>query len=391
MFVLLLALSVTGGAAPRCEALIKSANSLLQTQDIAIKSTEIKKFVLENKIISAAEMQKIEDRLQVFNVNKKDMGNATLMAVLDVIGAKPSPRIDLIVDKYIRGIFLKYLHEFESFAVEKPEMPIEALFGLRFSNWNSLTAKNFIAEMRHVFSQKQNFNLVHANHLLTQLTYIHSVLSHDKKMSSEEVTQASQSYLAAIKSGHVFIPAVGMWDITNINAQWFLKVTVNMLPETLNHKVDVHGGLSALDGLTHDHGHVYNLRMASAARILGLKLKSENEARIRLFNDQLQQLIVASLKNRTQMQTEINPQLFAGLIFFFVHQPETLELFIKQLRNNRVDTIELARHMRQQLEIHQEFFPNLGKDFDGFERGARYWLTLFAETAVRSQFVRNLN
>lgn len=400
-------------AAVRCESLFKPKNTLLQEKSSAIKFNELKSFVISERIVSEAEFSRLEARILVFNLSSKDMGNAMFYSVLDFISARPSAKLDLLVNKYLRPVFAQYLNEFEAFSLTeagKRRVEINALFGLEKSDlpdmdgkvlrWSAKGSQKFIARLRAEFFRKNKFNLVAANQLLVQLTYLHSVLSHDQKLTPAELQKASEVFLSSLALGHVFIPAIGMWDITNINAQWFLGTTVNMLPPSLNHKTDVHGGLSSVDGLAHDHGHFFEVRLKTVARLLNLEVNINNRKRLENFDQKLHELLLVTLH---QIKSEHESNLVSGAvltntIFFFIHQPEALELFAHRLRDsslnwgiNSLETATMARYMREQLEIHQNFFPNLGKDFATFEATARYWISKLGQQAVKSDFQRHLH
>ena len=391
----ILAFSAVATAAVRCEILFKPRNTLLQEKASAIKFDEFKYFVLAEKILSVTEFRRLEEKILPFDLSSKDMGNAMFFAVLDFISAKPSPKLDLLVNKFLRPVFIKYLNEFETFirteAGKKPTI-INGLFGLEKLIWSPKTAEEFVEKLYSEYFRNKNFNLRAANQLLVQLTYIHTVLNLDQKMTLAELEQASEGFLNSVATGHVFIPAVGMWDIANINAQWFLGTTVNMMPPSLNHKIDVHGGLSSLDGLAHDHGHYYQVRLASTARLLKTEIKNlpANEK----FDRKLHELLLATLTQiRNEASTEISGTVLTNTIFFFIHQPEALELFMNKLKDRRlnwgpnsIESAAMARFMREQLEIHQNFFPNLGKDFATFERTAKYWISALGQQATKDDF-----
>lgn len=79
--------------------------------------------------------------------------------------------------------------------------------------------------------------------------------------------------------------------------------------------------------------------------------------------------MLATLKQvRNEAPPEISRTVLTNTIFFFIHQPEALELFMKKLKDGRlnwgpnsIESADMARFMREQLEIHQNFLPNLGK------------------------------
>lgn len=398
-------------AAVRCEALFKLHSTFLQEKASAVKFDELKQFVIDEKIMSVVDFRRLEDRILPFNLSSKDMGNAMFYAVFDFVSVRPSPKLDLLVNRYLRPVFIQYLNEFVAFAqteVGKKRVEIELLFGLeklylpdtdgKVFVWSAKNSQKFIARLNSEFYRKNNFNLIVANQLLVQLAYLHSVLSHSENLTSADLARASDAYLSSLTLGHVFIPAVGMWNTTNSNAQWFLGTTVNMLPPSLNHKINAHGPLSLIDGLAHDHGHYYELRLKTIGRLLNVEVNINNKKRLEKLDEKLHELFLVTLHEiKTENNAAISGTVLTNVISFFLHQTDVLEQFVNRLKDRRLDwgpnsmeTVTTARIMREQLELHQNFYHYVGTDFANFEKTARYLISMLGQQANKSDFQRHL-
>lgn len=411
MLSMVLALPAVGTAAVRCEGLFKAANAVFQVKPSAIQFAELRDFVISEKIISVSEFTKLEEKVLPFNLTSKDMGNAMFYSVLDFVSARPSAKLDLLVNRYLRPIFIQYLKEFEAYVeteVGKNRIEVELLFGLekldlpdvdgKVLRWSAKSSQKFIARLYSKFYRKNNFNLIGANQLLVQLAYLHSALSRNQSLTATDYAKASEVFLSSLALGHVFIPAAGMWNTTNSNAQWFLGTTVNMLPPNLKQSINAHGPLSLLDGLAHDHGHYLQLRIKTIGRLLNLEVNTSNKTKLENLDKKLHELFLAALREiKSENNTAVSGIVLTNMISYFLHQTNVLELFVNRLKDRNLDwgpnsaeTAAMARVMREQLELNHNFYHYVGSDFVNFERTARYLISILGQQAVKSDFQRHL-
>ena len=365
---------------------------------------EVQEFVIKNRILRSDILEKLTQEVLLFRLNNEDMGNSLFIGVLDKLGPNPSRQKDLMIAEFLSPLFDHYLDQFAQFTNRQAPATITRVqnfyglseYGFKPDSynaffWNKSMSEQMISTMKPLFSQKVGINLAQVNRMLVQIGYLHSMLTHQNKMSLAELKIASNEFELSIGAGHSFIPTIGEWDISNINAQWYMTSTVNMLPATLDQKIDVHGGLSSIEGLTHDHGHFFSLRLKTLADVLELppSLKRPYEIRRALaLDNKINFLVRKSLQLHHRLQTpKINPNILTNTIFFFIHQPEPMQIFLTALKAGNTDwkansesVISLAHEMRLQLEKHTEFYPNLGKEYDQFEVTARYWLQLIGST-----------
>lgn len=362
--------------------------------------SEIKDFVLKNDILPAAELRAASQEVILYRLGNEDMGNSFFLAVLEKLGPKPSLKKDSYIRKFLSPVFDLYLTQFKKFTEEQTnafQIRVPNLYGLKkygyatdkfgMISWNKATSKDLISKIESIILRQSSIDLNEVNQVLVQLGYIHSILSQQNKMTLRELQMASHDFEASLAMGHSFVPTIGEWDIANINAEWYLNVTVNMLPPKFDQQIDVHGGLSTIEGLSHDHGHFFSLRLRALTKILNINedlQNPEDRSKVEQLDRLLKLAIQQALKTyHRQKDTTVNPDTLTNTLFFFIHQPEPLQIFLTGLQNgetnwnaNSPSVISLAHEMRLQLEKNQEFYPNLGKKFNEFELAARYLIQL---------------
>jgi hypothetical protein len=361
------------------------------------KQQEVVDFLFANRVLPEKLIQQIQDRVSLYSLRGEDMGNSILIHVFAALGPQASRQRDVLIEKFLKPIFDYYQKEFEDFSLKIPPGVTHRIpnqFGLSklgfaadnygFIHWKQDSSLKFIQLMKAEFSKKLGFDLVRANRLLVQMSLIHSVLSGQQKMLLSEVKRASDDYLFAESNGHVFIPTIGEWDLPNIVAQWHLRATVNMLPQQLSQKTIVHGGdgLSALEGITHDHDHVVRWRMGVVADSAGLKRNSTSQFSALLSQERklvhaFDQALIAHKKNPN---SQIDQETLTYILFFFVHQPEPLTLFLKNPSEykNLSKASELAQMMQKFYEENQNFYPMISANKEAFEMTSSYWIQLLA-------------
>ncbi|MFN9067743.1 MAG: hypothetical protein ACK5V3_10985 [Bdellovibrionales bacterium] len=361
------------------------------------KQLDISKFLEAHQILPERIINQIQNRVALYSLRGEDMGNALLIHAFAALGPQPSRQRDLLIEKFLKPLFDYYSNEFESFYSKIPPAVVRKVpnfFGLSklgFTadaygniNWSKENSLKFHNLMKKEFSKKMGFDLISANRMVIQMSLIHTARSGQLKMSLSEIKKASDDYFYAEALGHVFIPTLGEWNLSNIVAQWHLRATVNMLPQQLSTRTMVHGGdgLSALDGITHDHGHVVRWRMGVVAESLGIKKNQlPGDSKIKTYEkiilSAFDQALVA---HKRSPDLNINPEILTHVLFFFVHQPESLVEFLDnpKLFQEISKAHELSNKMWNLYDNNRNFYPMIVASKEVFERTSSYWIRLLA-------------
>jgi len=367
----------------------------------------ISDFVKENSIVDPIIASQISKEVHVFQFNKEDMGGAYLLRIMEQLGPKPSHKMDLIYSKYIKASFVKFLDLFTNFLKTsngQKSLEFPAYFGLQETcaqdvqggmiQWNPALAKKFVQQVSEAYNQTSNVNIVKANQFLVQMIYIYSRLSGNLGVSEEEARLASEGFTRVSRAGHIFLPTVGEWDIPNIVGQWFLNATVNMIPPELEGITDVHGGIASFAGIIHDHGHVFESCYDALSSILfganaNILPEAAVQKKIISVKKRLDNLIIDTLMQmRAQGLKGEQGQKIVNVMFFFIHEPLALTPVLLKIKSgekdwqiNSTNVRNLSRRLRETLEARQNFYPNLGTDFDAFERELALFLSYFGPIA----------
>ncbi len=366
-----------------------SVNSKSKSElQINYKEKEVLHFIKSHNIIPERFLNPIVERVSAFRFQNEDMGNALFASALSALGPRPSPQRDLLIQKFLAPLFDHYQAEFQNFTSRLPKgwpLRVHNLFELSklgfkpdaygTIQWRAEDSVHFLSLMKAEFSKKSGFDLIAANRLLVQMAYLHSSLSGNKKMMLSDLKAASDDFFLAEKLGHTFIPTIGEWDLANVTAQWHLRATVNMLPKSLNGKIQVHGGdgLSSIEGITHDHSHLVRWRLGAVAKSLGFNVKSSET-----FQSDAQ--ISKALERALKKATHADREMLGNTVFFFVHEPEPLQLFIQknQFLKTPEQAQQFAKMMRETLEKNSEFYPMMKNRFADFESAAAHLVQLIA-------------
>jgi hypothetical protein len=223
------------------------------------------------------------------------------------------------------------------------------------------------------------------------MVYLHDALSGSGKMSLDSIEKASKDFSQIRLVGQHFIPTVGQWSVANIASQWFLSTTVNMLPPSLEGTNNVHGGIDGLEGITHDHGHVNQSRFEVFSQVVfGSDPQSADQRVFRQMEAKSNEIARAWDRVTTKTlidlkQKGITPADGSRLvysIFFIVHEPRAFSALLNKIKSGvndwsvtSKDVSSLAAYLRKILEEEHDFYPNLGTDYDAFEKSAAFWIS----------------